>query len=77
MVGSSVSWSDWTAGDGITDASDADGISFIKTLIQKYISKYPDPSDRVGVFWAGGLADTSSMSFRVDLDRSHSMEEVS
>ena len=53
-LGDSVKWTGWTSGDGTKDGKDGDGVSYIKTLIETYITKYSDPTQRVGVFWAGG-----------------------
>lgn len=47
-------WTDWTSGDGTRDGEDADGILYIKPPINAYTEEYPDPNDRVGIFWAGG-----------------------
>ena len=63
-TGSSASWTDWTAGDGMRSGNDTDGIPFIKDLIEKYVAKVPDPNDRVGVFWAGGAANLEGMPSR-------------
>ena len=54
FTGDSVQWTDWTSKDGTLDGKDTDGISYIKPLISAYTAKYPDPNDRVGIFWAGG-----------------------
>ena len=54
LIGDSIQWTDWTSGDGVQDGKDANGISFIKPLINAYTVKYPDPNNRVGIFWAGG-----------------------
>ena len=55
--GDTVKWTDWTSGDGTKDGKDSDGISYIKTLIESYIGKYPDPANRIGIFWAGGSTE--------------------
>lgn len=54
FTGDSIQLTDWTSGDGTRDGKDADGISYIKPLINACTAKYPDPNDRVGIFWAGG-----------------------
>ena len=53
-TGDFVQWTDWTSGDGTQDSKDADGILYIRAMISAYIAKYPDPNDRIGIFWTGG-----------------------
>lgn len=55
-TGDSVKWTDMTSGDGTDSGKDANGIWYIKDAINAYTSKYSDPNDRVGIFWAGGSA---------------------
>lgn len=43
-----------TSGDGQKSGRDSDGIWYIKDAVEAYTAQFPDPSDRVGVFWGGG-----------------------
>ncbi|KAL8634532.1 MAG: hypothetical protein Q9228_007873, partial [Teloschistes exilis] len=49
-----IKWTGMTSGDGEKSGKDSDGIWYIKDAVQEYITRFPDPSDRVGVFWGGG-----------------------
>ena len=53
-TGDTIKWTDLTSGDGAKSGNDANGIWYIKDAINAYTKKYPDPNDRVGIFWAGG-----------------------
>lgn len=42
------------SGDGTKSGKDSDAVWYIKDAIEEYTTQYPDPGDRVGVFWGGG-----------------------
>ena len=54
-----------TSGDGAKSGKDSDGVWYTKAAVEEYTRKYPDPNDRVGVFWAGG-ATTDDDFYEID-----------
>ncbi|KAL8725407.1 MAG: hypothetical protein Q9181_006429 [Wetmoreana brouardii] len=54
-IGDEIKWTQWTAGDGVKDGKDVDGIWYVKDAIAMYTEPLPDPNNRVGVFWVGGF----------------------
>ncbi|KAL8807856.1 MAG: hypothetical protein Q9200_004520 [Gallowayella weberi] len=43
-----------TSGDGEKSGKDSDAIWYVNDAVENYTAQYPDPRDRVDVFWGGG-----------------------
>ena len=52
-----------TSGDGVSSGDDEDGVWYTRTAIDTYVDNFPNPEDRIGIFWAGG--STEAKDFKI------------